>query len=382
MATLKLLPPSFSAWQERAGQKSIFLLMSGGVDSSVTAHLLKEDGWNILGVTMKVPVAEKCGLASPCCGADAALVAQQLDLCHYYLDSLDLFAEKIIAPFKLDYAQGRTPNPCLNCNSLLKFTAVWDFLRATFGNYPVATGHYARIVKREQPSETRMVRARETKKDQSYFLYGIPREDLAQVYFPLGEMKSKADTRAIARKIGISVAEKKDSMELCFAGEDDYRQALNPAGQVEGAILNDRGEEVGRHQGIQNFTLGQRRGVGVATGVPAYVLKILPAENTVVIGPREAAMTRRVTAGLLNKLVPESLVAGANIFACIRSGSKPRACQIIVCGANSVEVEFAEAVFAPTPGQHLVLYDAENAVLCGGTIEPAKVAQTTPDTRG
>jgi tRNA-specific 2-thiouridylase len=198
------------------------MLMSGGVDSSVTAHLLKEAGWDVLGVTMKIPTACEDG-SRGCCGAEAAFVCNELNISHYFVDVTEPFENLIIERFRQSYANGETPNPCVDCNTLLKFSLLWDFLQERFGIEYLATGHYARVS--EQNGRVRLGRAQDKSKDQSYFLYGISAERLERLVLPLGEM-TKEQVRSIASGLGLSVADKPESMELCFAGQGDYRLAL------------------------------------------------------------------------------------------------------------------------------------------------------------
>lgn len=223
---IKLLPPSFSSWtSKKEHSKQIAVLMSGGVDSSVTAHILKEAGWNVLGITMKIPVS--CGTNSRgCCGADAAFVCNELSIAHYFIDVAEAFEQLIIERFRQSYVEGETPNPCADCNTFLKFSLVWDFLEETFGISYLATGHYAKVSK--DAGRVRLGRAKDKSKDQSYFLYGIALEKLPRLVLPLGEL-SKQQVRSIAAQLNLSVADKAESMELCFAGEGDYREALRCA---------------------------------------------------------------------------------------------------------------------------------------------------------
>jgi len=217
---IRLWPASFSQWSpKKARSKQIAVLMSGGVDSSVTAHLLKEGGWEVLGITMKIPISCDTG-GRRCCGADAALVCRELDVPHYFVDVARAFEELIINRFRRSYTEGQTPNPCVDCNRLLKFSLLWDFLEQKFGIGYLATGHYARVLK--SGNEFRLGRAKDKTKDQSYFLYGIARRKLPYFVLPLGEL-SKEHVRQIAAKRYLKVAERSESMELCFAGQGDYR---------------------------------------------------------------------------------------------------------------------------------------------------------------
>jgi len=360
------LRSSFSHWQgKNQSEKQIAVLMSGGVDSSVSAHLLKEAGWDVLGITMKIPISCNTNKRS-CCGADAAIVCSQLDIPHYYIDVTDPFEELIIEPFRQSYAMGETPNPCADCNTLLKFSLLWDFLKEKFGISFLATGHYARVSKTNGAAY--LGKAKDKAKDQSYFLYGINTENLARIIFPMGEL-TKKEVRSIAAGINLTVAEKPESMELCFAAEGNYRDALasNQASQ-HGDIIDMQGNRIGTHKGIANYTLGQRQGIGYAGGIPLYVGRIDPAKNTIALGTREQASFRTVRMSQVNILIPEEFTTGRRLFGKIRSYGEPAPCMVSDIVQNHATVEFDTPQFAPTPGQKLVLYNCDDNIVAGGTI--------------
>lgn len=362
---VNLVSPLFGEWEADSSKRPIAVLMSGGVDSSVCAHLLKEAGWDVVGITMQIPVS--CGVGPKgCCGADAAMVANELGIKHYYVDLLEAFEKLIIEPFRKSYANAETPNPCVDCNTLLKFELVWELIEKQFGIEHVATGHYARVV--HEGGQTFLRRGENHAKDQSYFLYGIKAERLKNFVLPLGEY-SKGEIREIAKGLGLSVAEKAESMELCFAGEGDYRAVLGiKEAETEGDMLNMDGEKIGTHKGVANYTIGQRRGLGFAGGEPLYVGKIDAVNNTVSLGKREQVSRKAISAGEVNVLVESEYKAGGKLFGKIRSGGEPRACKLIGAESESMEVEFDEAVFGPCPGQRIVLYDENENVVCGGVI--------------
>jgi len=363
---IKLLEPSFSPWVPRKERsRQIAVLMSGGVDSSVTAHLLKEQGWEVLGITMKIPVS--CDTTSRgCCGADAAFVCNELSIPHYFADVTVAFEELIIERFRRSYAEGETPNPCVDCNTLLKFSLLWDFIDETLGITHLATGHYARVSK--TPEGSYLGRARDKTKDQSYFLYGIEPERLDRFVLPLGEL-TKNEVRAVARELHLTVAEKPESMELCFAGEGDYRAALTSAwANRNGDITDMRGNKIGTHKGIANYTLGQRRGIGFAGGQPLYVGRIDAGTNTIALGTREEISFSRVKADRVNTLMPEELVIDKRMYGKIRSYGDPQECTLTDVGRDSITAEFTEPQFAPCPGQRLVLYSGDDNIIAGGTI--------------
>lgn len=366
---IRLGETSLSPWKLKDGHaKQIAILMSGGVDSSVSAHLLAEQGWDVLGVTMNIPVS--CNLSPRgCCGADAALVCCDIGIAHCFIDVAEAFEELIIKRFRQAYAEGRTPNPCIDCNTLLKFSLVWDFLEAKFGIRHLATGHYARVIRADD--ETRLARAKDKSKDQSYFLYGIPAEKLDRFVLPLGEL-DKQQVRAIAAELNLSVAEKAESMELCFAGESNYRRALSDEqADRAGNITDMQGNKIGTHKGISNYTLGQRRGVGFAGGRPLYVGRIDAKANTIALGTREEVSFSKVTAAEVNMLIPDELVQGQRLFGKIRSYGEARPCKVVDIGRPGLTVEFDEPQFAPCPGQKLVLYDRADNIVAGGTIVSA-----------
>ena len=377
--SIRLMSPSFAPWapekaSSRAGPyamkdvwepKQIAVLMSGGVDSSVAAHLLKEDGWEVLGITMKIPVS--CDTKTRgCCGADAAFVCNELNIPHYFIDVTEVFKRLIIERFRQSYARGETPNPCVDCNTLLKFSLVWDFLQEKFGISYLATGHYARIIK--TTDQVRLGRAKNKAKDQSYFLYGITKEKLERFVLPLGQL-TKDEVRSIAAQLKLSVADKPESMELCFAGEDDYRAALTIAeANQAGDITDMRGNKIGTHRGIANYTLGQRRGIGFAGGKPLYVGKIDAQTNTIALSTKEEISFRTVRANQVNILIHEELIRNKRLFGKIRSYGALQPCKIIEVNENDVTVEFDEPQFAPCPGQKLVLYNSNDNIIAGGTI--------------
>jgi tRNA-specific 2-thiouridylase len=355
-------PPSFEPWQRGTGDREIAVMMSGGVDSSVTAMLLKQAGWEVLGITMNIPVAQRCDQARLCCGADAAMVCYKLGIPHYYLDTREAFNHCVIEPFRRAYAVGATPNPCVDCNTVLKFSLVWDFIQSYFGIFHLATGHYALV------DRSALYRAKDRNRDQSYFLYGIRQERLSRLHFPLGDL-TKTRVRELASDMGFSVAEKPDSMELCFAGEGDYRSALNDASRNQpGAIIDTVGTVIGEHWGIASYTIGQRRGLRVAAGRPMYVLRISPCDNTITLGTREESYRQRVRAGAVNVLAPEAMVPGMPLFGKIRSYGDPTVCRILKFEDGKLSMEFDTPQFAPTPGQRLVLYDETDRVVAGGVI--------------
>ncbi len=358
---LQLVDSHTAPWQPSQGSdRQIVVLMSGGVDSSVTAHLLREQGWDVLGVTMRIPVACKTD-SRGCCGADAAYVCAQMNIPHYFVDVTEAFNEMVIDRFRANYRRGFTPNPCVDCNTFLKFMLIWDLVEAELGIQHLATGHYAEV------ANGHLRRGRNHAKDQSYFLYGIPHDRLPCFHLPLAHLK-KEEVRAIAAEIGLGVADKPESMELCFAGEGDYRDALDH-GEKPGDLLDMAGSVIGTHKGIAHYTLGQRRGLGYAAGEPRYVAKIDAETNTVSLGTKDEVHHAIVHADDLNILIPEQMQTGAKLSGKLRSyGTPTQPCEILKCSNAAVTVKFNQKQFAPSPGQKLVLYNDNDEVVAGGTI--------------
>ena len=361
----KLLPATFSDWHAKDVDRPVAMMMSGGVDSSVSAALLRDQGWDVVGITMKIPTAEACDHPRPCCGAEAAIVCDRLGLPHYFVDVEAAFNRFVIEPFQEDYRIGRTPSPCVDCNTAVKFGIVWDVLRSELGVDHLATGHYAQVV--EEKGDFVLSKGGDPDRDQSYFLYGVQRERLPFLHFPLGE-SSKDAVRRLAAGHGLEVADRPDSMELCFAGEGDYRNALSD-GPLPGRICNSAGEEIGTHSGIHNYTIGQRKGLGGGSGEPLYVLQILPKQNLIVAGTREEAYASTVTASGVNVLLPKALATGVDLLGKVRSTRAATPCVTQSWDGRTVQVVFEKPVFAPAPGQHLVLYDVDGRVIAGGVID-------------
>jgi len=363
---IKLLEPSFTPWKaKKEPSRQIAMLMSGGVDSSVAAYLLIEQGWEVLGITMKIPVSCQTN-SRGCCGADAAFVCNELNIPHYFVDVTGPFEELIIEKFRHSYAQGETPNPCADCNTLIKFALLWDFLEEKFGIKYLATGHYAIVSK--SAGRVYLGRAKDKAKDQSYFLYGIGIEKLARFVLPLGQFIKK-EVRSIAANLNLSIADKAESMELCFAGEGNYRYALAcEESNQHGELTDMRGNKIGTHKGVANYTLGQRRGIGFAGGKPLYVGRINAKTNTIALGTREEISFHNVRANQINTLIPEELVEDKYVYGKIRSYNSLRLCKLIGVGQTNISVEFDEPQFAPCPGQRLVLYNNDYNIIAGGTI--------------
>ena len=363
----KLFPATFDPVSMEKNKRPIAVMMSGGVDSSVTALLLRDAGWDVVGITMKIPT-EDCSISTrPCCGAEAALVCQELGIPHYFVDTEAAFRAHVIAPFKKAYCEGKTPSPCVDCNTVLKFDLVWTLIREQLGIDHLATGHYACVRGASETAPARLGRACDKTRDQSYFLYGIVRDRLPFLHLPLGDL-AKSEVRERAADYGLNVAKKPDSMELCFAGEGDYRRLLTEVPSRSGPICNMSGIEVGQHNGIHNFTIGQRRGMGIAHSEPLYVIKIVPEENKIVVGTKEEGYQSTVQAAHLNILQPDLCNAGTVLKGKVRSVGEPHPCTISTMENGTIEVVFNSPILAPAAGQHLVLYDDEENLVVGGVI--------------
>jgi len=347
----------------------VFAAMSGGVDSSVAAALLLEQGHDVTGVTMQLwPSSDTEG---GCCSVsavrDARRVCDLLGIPHYTLNYRDIFEREVVAPFARDYASGRTPNPCIVCNDRVKFSDLLSKVSAQGAEY-LATGHYARIVGGTDGVPS-LARGADPAKDQSYFLYRMTEAQLRHVLFPVGEL-SKADVRAIAERMGLSVAQKPDSQETCFAENGDYAPVLAehaPGALEPGTIVDMAGTVLGTHDGIGRYTVGQRKGIGVGgLEEPLFVVAIEPLERRIVVGPRAALDTTRIIA---NDVVwhRESAV---EVEAATRYRMRPAAARALLRPDGRLEITFESALEGVSPGQSVVCY-VDGVVVGGGVIECA-----------
>jgi tRNA-specific 2-thiouridylase len=355
----------------------VVLAMSGGVDSSVAAYLLKKQGYEVIGLFMRtgahggesdaVP-AHKKGCCSALDARDARRVADRLDIPFYALDFERDF-ERIIDYFADEYLSGRTPNPCVVCNTWLKFGKLWSYGKQLEADY-IATGHYAQVVCRG--GRCQLERAVDLEKDQSYVLFGLDRGLLPHLLFPVGGYR-KEQIRAMARSAGLGLGDKPDSVEICFVPDGDHGGLIRrrrPELATAGSILDTAGNPLAEHAGIENFTIGQRKGLGFAAGERRYVLRIVPAENKVIVGKREELFAPGLIASRVNWLLDEyprgQLPCGAKIR--YRHAATPAVVQALPEGG--ARVEFAEPQSAITPGQAVVFYNGPR-VLGGGWIEEA-----------
>lgn len=348
--------------------------MSGGVDSSVAAYLLKEQGYEVIGVTMQIWQDEDLAVQQEnggCCGLsavdDARRVAADLGIPYYVMNFKQEFKEHVIDYFIEEYIQGRTPNPCIACNRYVKWESLLARSLAIGADY-IATGHYARVV--ELPNGRFTLRRSATlEKDQTYALYNLTQEQLRRTLMPVGEY-AKDEVRRIADEIGLQVASKPDSQDICFVPDGDYASYIEENVRVripEGNFVTSDGTVLGRHKGITHYTVGQRKGLGLALGYPAFVLEIRPETNEVVIGTKEESMTFVLRADRLNFMSVEDLTEPLRVFTKIRYNHKGAWCTIEKTGTDEVTCTFEEPQRAVTPGQAVVFYDGEY-VLGGGTI--------------
>jgi len=355
----------------------VVVAMSGGVDSSVAVALLKDEGYQVIGVTMQIwPSGKDEDRFGGCCGIgaveDAKRVAHKLGIPHYVMNFRDIFAEKVIADFCQEYRSGRTPNPCIRCNQYIKFEALLEKAKGLGADF-IATGHHARIEKDEAKGKYMLKKGVDPQKDQSYFLYAVTQEQLSHILLPVGNL-TKEKVRKIARELSLPVADKPGSQEICFIPDDDYAEFLKdyiPQAAEPGPILNEQGSILGNHQGIMSYTIGQRKGLGISAKEPLYVIAIEPERNAVVVGSKEQALGDELIASDLNWIAITRPTQPVTTRAKIRYRHPEAEATVIPFDEKEVYVKFNEPQLAITPGQAIVFYDG-NIVIGGGTIESAR----------
>jgi tRNA-specific 2-thiouridylase len=364
---------------------TIAVAMSGGVDSSTVAAMLRAEGHNVIGLTMQLwnqrRLAGKEGMPESvqgrCCSLDdvydARRVAQQIGIPYYVVNHEERFERDVIRPFVEEYISGRTPIPCSLCNNHLKFDQLL-IVAQQIGASRVATGHYARVAHDEARGRWLLKRPADASKDQTYFLFGLTQEQLSRTIFPLGEM-TKPEVRERARHHGLALAEKPDSQEICFVPGGDYKRFIDAYLSEQGEALPDtagdlvtaNGDVIGEHAGIHNFTVGQRKGLGVATGSPLYVIQISGANKQVIVGREEHLYSRTLRARRVNLIAVDDLREPMRVAVKIRHRHEPAPALIERSGADEIVVTFDEPQRAITPGQAAVFYDGE-IVVGGGWI--------------
>lgn len=355
-------------------KKRVVVGMSGGVDSSVAAWLLKEQGYDVIGVTMQIWQDEEEKLQEEnggCCGLtavdDARRVAASLDIPYYVMNFKREFKENVIDYFVDEYIGGRTPNPCIACNRFVKWESLLKRSMDIGADY-IATGHYARV--EQLPNGRYAVRTSATgRKDQTYALYNLTQEQLKRTLMPVGGY-TKEEIREMATKMNLPVAHKPDSQDICFVPDGDYASFIEKTADQtfpQGNFVLTDGTIVGRHNGIIHYTVGQRKGLGVAMGYPVFVLAIRPETNEVVLGKAEESLSRYVRADRINFMSVEDLKEPKKVWAKIRYNHKGAWCTVERTGEDEILCTFDEPLRAAAPGQAVVLYDGEY-VLGGGTI--------------
>ena len=358
----------------------VVVAMSGGVDSSVTAAVLADAGYDVVGITLQLyDHGAATHRKGACCAGrdihDARAVAERIGIPHYVLDYEHRFKEAVIDRFAESYVAGETPVPCVECNQSIKFRDLLETARE-LGAAVLATGHY--VASRALPDGGRaLYRAYEAERDQSYFLYATTRAQLELLRFPLGD-RTKAETRELARRFGLSVADKQDSQDICFVPTGHYAEIierLRPGAAGPGEIVDLDGRVLGRHDGIIHFTVGQRRGLGVATGSPLYVVRLDAASRRVVVGPREALRTSRIRLRDINWLgdatIEMALARRPEVYVKVRSTRPPQPGWLRTGADGAIEVELIAGEDGVSPGQACVFYDAAEGqarILGGGVI--------------
>lgn len=341
-------------------RKTVAIGMSGGVDSSVAAYLLKDKGYNVIGVTLELLDNEETKKSIE----DAKNICKKIDIKHYVCDLKKEFKEEIVQNFITAYKQGKTPNPCVLCNRLFKFGLFYKKALELGADY-ISTGHYARV------KNNRLMMSLADGKDQSYFLCQIKKEILPKVLFPLNEFQSKEEIRTLARKYQLPVSEKKDSQEVCFIPNDDYKTFLKKSGQeeVEGKIILTDGTVLGNHKGLFNYTIGQRKGLNISYKEPLYVIQLDTKNNNLIVGTNNELFNQELIATNMNYLVEKDEFFKTKLFAKIRSRGNLEEVDTVTEEQNRLKIKFKNKLRAITPGQLIVFYNENKECLGGAYIE-------------
>ena len=360
-------------------KKRVIVAMSGGVDSSVAAALLHKQGYDVIGITMKTWGFMEVGGApkheSGCCSLDAIYdaknVANKFGIPHYTVDFTKAFEDAVIDNFVDEYLNGRTPNPCVVCNRKIKWEELLKKADSLDAHY-VATGHYAVVDYNHETDRYILKNAKDNRKDQSYALWGLTQESLSRTLFPLGNF-TKTEIREMAEEFGLKTASKPDSQEICFVADNNYERFLRERipDVIENIDQGDiiyKGEKVSEHKGIPFYTVGQRKGLGVAMGKPVYVTKINHKDNVIEIGDKEDLMEHDLSAEDVNFVSQNRLKQGDVVSAKIRYSDRGATAEVVECTDTTFKIKFVEPKSAITPGQSAVLYDQMGFVLAGGVI--------------
>lgn len=357
------------------GFKKILLGMSGGVDSSVSAILLKRSGYDVIGVTMKL-WEEKCENKGSCCNLESTLdakrVCDKIGIPHYTLNFQERFQNSVIDNFIKEYSNCRTPNPCIECNKHLKFDEMYKKANELDIKY-IATGHYAKIEYSEKYKRYVIKKAKNIKKDQSYVLYGIPKEMLKYIIFPLGNYDSKEQIRQIAKENNLLVADKPDSEDICFVPDGNYKKFLEENSNIQpksGKIVDKDGNILGEHTGLYKYTIGQRRGLGISNLVPLFVIGFNMEKNEIIVGKEEDLYKRKININNINLQAIDELKKPMRVNVKTRYTAKEAVAVIMPDDkdSNQITILFDDPQRALTNGQSAVFYDEDGIVIGGGII--------------
>ena len=346
-------------------KKKVLLGMSGGVDSSVSAIILQEQGYEVIGVTLNLFSCASC-----CSYIDVKSVCNTLGIPHFIIEGKDVFQKYVINDFINCYKKCTTPNPCIECNKYMKFGLMYEKAKELGCNY-IATGHYAKTEYCEKYNQYVLKKSNAGKKDQSYVLYNMPKQLLGKVLFPLGNFESKEDVRKIAKEHNLSVASKPDSEDICFIPDGNYKKFLEQNSSIvpkEGNIVNRKGEVLGRHTGLYNYTIGQRKGLGISYKAPLFVIGFNKERNEVIVGEQQGLYRKEMKVNEVNLLLMDKIERTLDVTVKIRYASKPAEAIINQTEAGNIQVIFKEPQRGITPGQSAVFYIGD-VVVGGGKIQ-------------